>query len=84
MPVLHLIRNPGEGFGWDLLRHQAGTDAVTVVLLQAAIRMTPPPGLATFALLEGGEEWRERPGVQPIDTPGLVQLLERHDRAIVW
>lgn len=84
MRIVHLIRRVDEEFGWDLLRHQAATDEVTVVLLHQAVPVTPRADLPTFALVEDPGGWRECPGVQPIDAPGLVRLLEGHDRAIVW
>jgi sulfur transfer complex TusBCD TusB component (DsrH family) len=82
--VLHLIRDPDEQFGLDLVRHQAATDEVAVVLIQEGVRMAPPPDVPTFALADDLRARGDLAGPQLIDAPELIRLLETHERVFVW
>jgi hypothetical protein len=84
MRFLHLIRDPGEEFGLELARQQAGTEEVTVVLLREGGDVAAAPGVRTFALVEDVPPEGAHRGVQPIDAAGLIRLVETHDRVFVW
>lgn len=84
MPILHLIRDPGEQVGLALARQQAEVDEVAVVLIQEGVRMTPPADLSTLALAEDVQARGLSVALRLIDMPALVRLLEAHDRVWVW
>lgn len=85
MRLLHIIRDPHEGLGLELARHQAGGNAVSLLLVQDGVLARPDGIPARVYALADDLEARGRLGAwEAVDYDRAVRLIAEHDKVYVW
>lgn len=86
MKYLHIIKDPGETFAWEVAEDQArGGHEVAVLLWQDGVLSTRPSPLPLYATAADLEARGMPVGrFKAVEYQEVVELIVQHDRVTCW